>query len=186
MPEGGGSRSAVQAGVTLAELLAVMAILGILAGVAVPGMAQLLADRRVDAATARFHAHISRARSEAIFRGRRVVACPTADGSHCLSDGIWHDGWMLFVDLDADREHHSGEPVLARSGSLGGVRMETSRMRRRIVYYPNGLARGSNGTYTFCGDGRKARPLAVIISNTGRARRSRVRPDGSPLECDVP
>ena len=26
-------------------------------------------------------------------------------------------------------------------------------------------------------------PLAVIVSNTGRARLSRVRPDGSPLEC---
>lgn len=186
MPEGGGSRLWAQAGITLAELLAVLAILAILAGVAVPGMAQLLADRRVDAAASRFHAHVSRARSEAIFRGRRVVACPTDDGAQCLADGIWQGGWMLFVDLDADREHRPGEPLLARSGAIGGVRMETSRMRRRIVYYPNGLARGSNGTYTFCGVGRQARPQAVIISNTGRARRSRVRPDGSPLECDVP
>lgn len=170
-------------GLTLTELITTLAIIAVLSTVAVPGFADLLAARRIDAAAGRFFAHVSRGRSEAILRGRRVIACPTVDRENCLADGIWHTGWMLFVDRNADREHQPDEPILERADSLEQVTMETSRMRRRIVLYPNGLTRGSNGTYTFCDSNGSAAPLAVIIANSGRARRARVRADGSALDC---
>lgn len=170
-------------GLTLPEVVVTLAVVAILLAIALPGFGDLLAARRIDAAAARFHAHINRGRSEAILRGRRVIACPTRDREHCLADGIWHTGWMLFVDRNADREHQADEPILEQSDPLERVRMVTSRMRRRIVLFPNGLTRGSNGTYTFCDANGSAAPLAVIIANSGRARRARVRGDGSPLDC---
>ena len=91
--------------------------------------------------------------------------------------------WLVFVDRDGDREHAADEPVLQVTGPANAVRLVTSRMRRRLIFYPTGLSPGSNGTYTVCSLQRAAAPLAVIVSNTGRARLSRVRPDGTPLTC---
>jgi type IV fimbrial biogenesis protein FimT len=171
------------AGVTLVELLVVLAILALLAGFALPQLGGIGAATRVKTTAGRFMGHVNLARTESIMRGQRVVLCPSSDGSSCLADGHWHLGWMVFVDRDGDREHAADEPVLQVAEASPGVRLVTSRMRRRLVLYPTGLSPASNGTYTACAADDAAAPLAVIVSNSGRARLSRVRPDGTPLGC---
>lgn len=170
-------------GLTLLELLIVLTLLGVVAGVAVPNLRGLLAGNQVKTTAGRFMTHVNLARTESIMRGRRVVLCPSADGASCLAEGHWHRGWLVFVDRDADREHDVDEPLLQVNGAAKAVRLETSVMRRRLVLYPTGLSPASNGTYTICSEAGQARPLAVIVANTGRARLSRERPDGTPLVC---
>jgi type IV fimbrial biogenesis protein FimT len=170
-------------GVTLVELLVVLAILVVVAGVALPDLGQLVASGRVKTTATRFMSHVNLARTKSIMSGKRVVLCPSADGGTCLPDGFWHLGWLVFVDRDGDREHAADEPLLQVVNASKSVSLVTSRMRRRLVLYPSGLSPASNGTYTVCADDADAAPLAVIVSNTGRARMSRVRPDGSPLTC---
>ena len=170
-------------GFTLVELLIVLALVVLLVGVAVPGLGSMLAGSRVKTMASQFMTHVNLARTESIMRGQRVVLCPSDNGADCLPDGHWHRGWLVFVDRNADREHGPSEPLLQLSGSADEVDLVTSRMRRRLVLFPTGLSPGSNGTYTVCSRHGGASPLAVIVANTGRARLSRVRPDGSPLEC---
>lgn len=170
-------------GMTLTELLVVIALIVLLTGVAVPGLGDLLARNRVKATAGRFMTHVNLARTESIMRSQRVVLCPSSDGTTCLPDGHWHRGWLVFVDQDGDREHAAHEQLLQVTGAADQVRLVTSRMRRRLVMYPTGLSPASNGTYTVCSLQSETAPLAVIVANTGRARMSRVRPDGSPLTC---
>ena len=177
------ARMRPDSGLTLVEFLIVIALVALLAGIAVPGLGDVLARSRVKATAGRFMTHVNLARTQAIMRSQRVVLCPSSDGTTCLSDGHWHRGWLVFVDSDGNREHAPQEPLLQVNGAAEQVRLVTSRMRRRLVLYPTGLSPASNGTYTVCSSRQEAAPLAVIVSNTGRARMSRVRPDGSPLAC---
>lgn len=170
-------------GLTLLELLIVLTLVALLTGVAAPGLHGLIAGNQVRTTAGRFMTHVNLARTESIMRSQRVVLCPSADGSECLAEGHWHRGWLVFVDVDGDREHGADEPVLHRSGAAPDVALVTSVMRRRLVLYPTGLSPGSNGTYTICSETAQAPPLAVIVANTGRARLSRERPDGTPLHC---
>ena len=168
---------------TLVEFLVVIALIAVLAGVAVPGLGGMLAGSRVKATAGRFMSHVNLARTQAILRGQRVVLCPSGDGVSCLPDGHWHRGWLVFVDSDGNREHAIDEPLLQVTGDAKEVVLVTSRMRRRLVFQPTGLSPASNGTYTVCSRRQEAAPLAVIVSNTGRARMSRTRPGGTPLIC---
>ncbi len=177
------ARTGQAQGLTLVELLVALALVALLVGLGVPGLGDLIASSRVKATATRFMGHVNMARTEAIVRGQRVVLCPSRDGAGCLADGLWHAGWLMFVDRDGDREHAVDEPLLQAAGPATAVRLVTSRMRRRLVFQPTGLSPASNGTYTVCSLRPATAPLAVIVSNTGRARLSRVRPDGTPLAC---
>ncbi len=177
------ARMRLDHGLTLVEFLVVLALIALLTGVAMPGLGDLLARSRVKSTAGSFMTHVNLARTQAIMRSQRVVLCPSSDGTNCLPDGHWHRGWLVFIDQDGDREHGVHEPLLKVNGAAKQVRLVTSRMRRRLVMYPTGLSPASNGTYTVCSLHAETAPLAVIVANTGRARMSRVRPDGSALTC---
>jgi type IV fimbrial biogenesis protein FimT len=61
--------------------------------------------------------------------------------------------------------------------------MRSTQGRKQIIYRADGRSAGSNLTLTFCDPGDKVPPRAVILSNSGRARISQTRWDGTPLSC---
>ena len=62
----------------------VMMIVAIIAGFGVPSFTQFIREGEL-------------ARSEAISRGRPVMACPSTDGSSCNGTN-WADGWLVATD----------------------------------------------------------------------------------------
>ena len=52
-----------------------------------------------------------------------------------------------------------------------------------MVYQTTGFTPGTNATYTFCDPDYPQFAKAIIQSNSGRIRLSRVKPDGKPLDC---
>jgi type IV fimbrial biogenesis protein FimT len=76
-------------GLTLIELMTVVALLGILAALAAPGMNSFLVGQRVTAMTYDLTADLLLARSEALKRGLDVSVTPAADG--------WTAGWSVAV-----------------------------------------------------------------------------------------
>ncbi len=168
-----------RAAYTITELLLTLAAAGILAGIAGPVLHDQVAAARGRSATNQLVAAIHLARSMAIRRAREVVICPAPD---CAADARWNDGWLVFVNEDADRppRRDDEETVLRRQSAMPGVSITANRgyfVIRRV-----GL-RSTNGTLTVCDSRGAAHARAVIVSYTGRPRIARSRPDGDPLQC---
>jgi len=162
------------AGLTLVELLVVMAVLGILLGIGVPALDQFAADSRLTATTNRLVSALHLARSEAVRRNTRVTLCASADGVFCAADGDWDQGWIVFVDGSGTGARAAGDPLLAvGEGVAHGITVTgNSPVRHYVSYVGLGATRRANGslqmgTLTVCAGAEGRR---VIISRTGRPR----------------
>jgi type IV fimbrial biogenesis protein FimT len=82
--------SRAQRGFTVVELLAALAIMGILAALALPSMSRLMVTQKVRSTSYDLNADLTYARSEAIARGH-TVAVQSADGST-----NWATGWQVW------------------------------------------------------------------------------------------
>jgi type IV fimbrial biogenesis protein FimT len=102
-----------QAGFSLIELLAVLAIAAILLGVGAPGLRELIRAQQLKTATGDLFAAIGMARAQALARGEIVTVLPKGEGG-----ADWRRGWTVFVDSDGDRRPGPGDTILAEHGPL--------------------------------------------------------------------
>ncbi len=176
----------LQRGFTLLELLITLSVVSALLVVAVPSFAELVADTRLVAAVNNMTATLQLARSEAIKRTKDVVICQGEPGLGCDSSRNWQQGWIVFVDANADRQWNSATETLVwtqRTLPPGDtVTLHAFPSANYFTYHPSGLA-GSNGTFVFCDERGSDAAHALIIARTGRPRASRTAADGSSLNC---
>ena len=178
------SAPASQRAFSLIELITLVAVAAVLLGAGIPGFRQLTASSAMTGAAGELMAHLQLARSEAILRDLPVVVCPSPDGLHCDDTSPWNQGLMIFADRDGDRRRQPQDPLIRHHRPAGrDILISTSRWRRRLLFRPSGSATGSAATFTLCHRDGTAAPRAVIVSNTGRPRIDRTRPDGGPLRC---
>jgi len=86
-------------GFTLLELMAGIAVLGILLGIGIPSFRDLLANSRLTSMSNEMVTAISIARSEARKRGIPVSICASnAARDGCVAGGSWNSGWLVFTD----------------------------------------------------------------------------------------
>jgi len=165
-------------GFTLVELAAVLAIVGILVGIAAPAMTATMKSVQLSSASNDLFGSLLLARSEAIKRSGHVVVCTSADGLACTRTGGWEQGWIVFLDSNNDGMHGSGEAVIQRVQTLAlELRVNGNlNVGRYVSYSPTGATRlvgggFQSGTFTLCqqsagpGEARQ-----IIISSSGRPR----------------
>ncbi|MFH1603932.1 MAG: GspH/FimT family pseudopilin [Pseudomonadota bacterium] len=102
---------AAQLGLTMIELLIVLAIMGILASLAAPSFSDLVKSQRIKSMATDLNASLTLARSEAVKRNRDVTLSPTTPGS-------WQNGWQI-ADPDnpgSNIEVHSAFANLTATG----------------------------------------------------------------------
>ena len=159
------------AGFTVLELLVTLTIAALLLVTGIPSLQSFSDRQRMKAAVGTLHNDLLLARSEAVFRGAEVIACPGDRTAGCAGSSDWSGGWIVFDDHNGDQEHQSGEPLLRHGQWFERLRITGSTGRTRVRFFPDGSAPGSNSSIWFCGMDGPAQARRLIISNAGRIRR---------------
>ena len=172
---------------SLHDALVALTVVSTVTTVAVPSFQQFTSSQRMSGAVNSLITALYLARSEAIKRGERAVICPSIDGRTCRDDisdeTAWEEGYLLYIDRNANREFDADETAVWAMGATEGIRIRSSASRDHVTYQPSGMASGTNLTITFCGKGGRSTPRAVIVSNSGRARASTRGSGGSAIVC---
>ena len=108
------------------ELMIVVAIAGILAAVAAPGMMEFVRANRLSATARQLDADLLLARREAIKRNMRVLVCPvtTATAVTCSSGtATWASGWLVCYDANQDGDcDRTGNPTTYDAANPNPIR----------------------------------------------------------------
>ena len=126
-------------GFTLLELLLTSCIVTALTAATLASFAPVIDRMRVISLVADFHSALSRARHEAVRRGRRVDLLP-------LAVGDWRAGWCVAIDINNNQRIDAGELVLHRGATAlpAGVEITprmTDSKRTYLAFDPSGRPR---------------------------------------------
>jgi type IV fimbrial biogenesis protein FimT len=167
---------------TLLELLVTLTVAAVLLAAGTPSFKSYLQNQRLAHASYQLVSDLRFARHAAVDRNQRVVICPGSPQLGCHNAPQWEDGWIVFEDRNADRARQPGEPLLRTSPMLQGLSARSSTARRRLSFFPDGSAPGSNATLWLCDNRGPMHGHRVRINLSGRVLANRAR-DGGTLGC---
>jgi type IV fimbrial biogenesis protein FimT len=113
----------LHSGVTLTELVVVMAIAGVLIGIGMPSYRYVTNSNRMSSEVNALLGDMQYTRSEALREGRTVVVCISSNGTSCAggTTNTWQSGWIVFPDINGDGAVSGGESVLRVQTALSGT-----------------------------------------------------------------
>lgn len=169
------------AGVTLIELMVVLAILAVLLLLATPGFTSFVRNSELAAAAHSFVASLNAARSEAMKRNLPALVMPLEPGRR-----DWTHGFVAFVDVDRDGRYTDGvdltvlrQPLdapyltITGTGSVKGspayVRYDGSGFAKKADDSPNNLSISISRNDVSGTDGH-SQSRRIFITRTGRLR----------------
>jgi len=162
---------AINQGFTLSEVLIVLAIGAILAGLAAPGFASLRHNAALTAAADELLGALYLAQRSAARTGLPAVFCLTPDGgAQCvMGKNAAGTSWQVFLDLSASSAlQPAGSGLRLRQSRLAsGVQIRATRPA--VTFWPAARA-ATTGTFTVCDPRDRSSARAVIVSETGRPR----------------
>ena len=171
------SDKGAKGGFSLAELLVVLAIVVVMAGVALPDYRQMIRAQQLKAATNDLFGAIDLTRTQAIARGRRVQLVPLDAAGR-----DWSGGWVVFVDRDGDRRPGFGEEVIMRYGAPAkGITVEAAFSNQQGASY---LAYNSMGRSCSDTSSQAARFGTLSLVQDNQIRRIKINMLGRARLCD--
>ena len=166
-----------KAGFSLPELLVVLAIAALMAGIALPDYRQMIRAQQLKAAANDLFGAIDLARTQAIARGRRVQLVPLD-----AARGDWSGGWVVFVDQDGDRRPGPGEEVIQRyrapAKGIAVAAVFSSQQGAAYLAY-NSMGRSCSDTSS-----QAARFGTLSLVQGGQIRRIKINMLGRARLCD--
>lgn len=172
-------------GVTVLELLLVLALLAVLYGLAAPMARQWIDRVRWQVAVGEALSHIAQARVLAIRQQGPVTWCASSDGRECNKE--WRQNWLMFIDHNGNGVLDAEDQLLRQQAiGLQQVRIDWRSFRQLpyLQFTPDGLGNSANGTLLFCDlEQRPGWDRKIVVNRIGRARMEVARPDGRLREC---
>jgi type IV fimbrial biogenesis protein FimT len=164
-----------QKGFSLVEAMMTLAVAAIVLSMAVPSFQNYIQNSRQTSAVNDLATALQLARSTAITRRVQVTVCKSTDGATCPVDsGDWSQGWIIFTDPNNSGTLDAGEELLRVHAALpGNATFSGNRLvDDNVSFSAQGLARGSNGTITYCDARGATHAAALVISVGGQVRRA--------------
>lgn len=161
-----------QNGITFIEILIVIGILTLSAFVATPYIQSWRQNLEANNLFIKISPVLKAARSSAALHNSAVSVC---GGSPSSCTGRWRDGMLTFIDINHNGAIDIGNDLILSHTPLeldfGDLAWRGAGGRAHILYQENGLPRGSNGSFRYCGQERKYH-RSVVLSMMGHTRRS--------------
>lgn len=140
----------------------VMAVLGVMAGIAIPSMREFLMRNTATSLSNEFYSAVTQARTEAITRNSCVSLCQSTSTQNAISGGTlscattgtdWLRGWIIVTNPTCDSSEPdpvslTGAAVLkvTQPPAGGNFDMINSGGGRRIMFDSRGLLQGPTAT----------------------------------------
>jgi type IV fimbrial biogenesis protein FimT len=158
-------------GYSLLELMIVLALVSIVFSIAIPSMRTFTQNDRLTTNINVMVGHLAYARSEAVKRSQQVSVCVSNNQTSCTG-GSWEEGWLIYIDADADNAFTAGEEILRVQQALDGNNAVTTTLGTQVTYDYRGFT-NTTGTMLLCDDRSGDFGKTLTVSNTGRVRTSR-------------
>lgn len=162
-------RKQFQQGFTLVELMAVMAVIGIVSALAMPSFSSLLEKQRISSRSHELHVFLQAARIEAVTRNRTVSICASENGNGCSGSRNWSGKSLLaFVDDNRNGKIDQKEAILQvqeSSRSNETVTWRSFRNKSYLQWQPTGSTFYQNGNITLCPKSGDPRHAGILILN---------------------
>jgi len=150
-------------GFTIIELAVVIAIVGIMAGIAVPNFVGWLPKYRLSSSADDIQALVQNARLRAVKENAHVAVLLDPD-----NDGLDGD-YMAFVDENSDWNKDAGEALVMQGEVSSGIRITgTGYASNRFSFNSRGLCLEGSGSVTLRNS--KGKTKTVNIEMTGSSR----------------
>jgi type IV fimbrial biogenesis protein FimT len=161
----------VDQGFTLVELIIGLSIMTVLLAYAMPNYYNFKQNKVMTQEINRLVSTINFARNQSITSGHHIILCSSQTMTACDGGSNWHGGWMVFSDINRNRNYDSGDNMLLNENDMNNhIIAQSSQYRKKIRFDRLGATPGTNLTIRFCDDRGKDYGKAVIISNVGRPR----------------
>ncbi len=144
-----------QTGVTMMEMLIVVAIAAILATIAGPSFGDFVNNTRLNSTMTQLASDLNRARVEAIKRNSWTLVCVSnAAGTDCGTGTNWQNGWVVCRDSEPDGSCDAStadEPNPITVHQAINTRLTLTGTAAAIRFNPNGTqGTGAVASLTLC------------------------------------
>jgi len=161
-------------GFTLLELILTLTLISVVTAFAIPSMTAFTKNDRLVTNINSMVGHLAYARSEAVKRSQQVSVCVsnnTDTPNPSCTGGGWEDGWIVYIDADANNSFDANEEVIKAHGPFAGNNAVTpNNVGTQVIYDNRGYLASNTGSLLLCDERNGPHGKTINISTTGRVR----------------
>jgi type IV fimbrial biogenesis protein FimT len=177
-----------QLGFTIAELMIVIIIAGVLAAIAAPNMSEFVKNNARATRVNTMVSALNYARGQAVTRNARVSLCRSAAFAACDAPGDFAVGWIVFTDSNprgtvngTDTVLRIFQPDMGGNATLMGVKNVAPIAMAGLSYENTGLGLdlaaaatdtvvSPNTVFRYCDDRGASEARGIVVTPTGYPR----------------